>query len=256
MSEVIRRGLKNIYRMLNRPERIDSYAHSETAYNMWPAYNSSSVEYNRIFQPVFAEGDSLQTIVSRNLSKYGRCIGIDLCGQGDFLSELGVTRGLSICLQHDYSRCEHGSVTLQKFDGDLMDNKTWNKADRWIKTNGHPNLIVCAPGGGAESLWDWGPTKPNDPEIHTYARTTFLQHTLKMFSWLSNGGSMFVEFCNSESIPAWMEYMGPKLFEKSIQKADISVNTKYRVLRITKDTTLLNNKIKFSQRFYDTQPVI
>lgn len=159
---------------------------------------------------------------------------MDLCGQGDFLKELGVSKGLSVCLGHDYTRCGLPSETLDKFDGNLMKEDVWKRIDNWIDTNGNPDLIICAAKGGTEALWEWG--KWNELMwFHEYSRACFFILLRKMAEILAEGGVLLMDFRHCQiSFSLWLKSKGKKVFNKLPGNTSTVVDIDIGVLKVTK----------------------
>lgn len=205
----------------------------EKEMHYWGAYNSNSETYSGLFKSVL-EGGTLSDFVDKVKQRRGRFIGMDLCGQGDFLEELGVSKGLSVCLGHDYTRCGLPSETLDKFDGNLMKEEVWEKIDNWMGTYGNPDLIVCAAEGGAEALWGWG--KWNELKgFHEYSRACFFILLRKMTEILAEGGILLMDFRHCDiSFSLWLEGKGQRMFNKLPGNTSVMIDTDIRVLKVTK----------------------
>lgn len=147
--------LQEKYRGSFGPSTARYLADRETMTGAWGCYNSTAEGYSKLFAPVL-DGKTLFDLAVEIKTQNNRLIGLDLCGQGDFLTELEADKSLSVCLRHDFRRCRPAIPSLEKWDADLMENQTWERIDRWVSGNGNPDLIVCSPGGAADKIWEWG----------------------------------------------------------------------------------------------------
>lgn len=213
-------------------------ARSEIEIDDWGWYNSTADEYTHLFAQVL-EGKTLFALAAEIKQRKGRLVGIDFCGQGDFLTELGVDIGLSVCLGHNFRHCQPASATLDKWDADLMENETWIRIDGWVYTNGKPDLIVCAPLGGHRTFWDWG-REQISPSLsyfgYQHSREIFFILVNKMTQMLADGGTLLVEFKYNHDLKSWVN----QVETLNSLPDNLSVDIRAGVLRITKVPPLAN----------------
>ncbi|PIS15671.1 hypothetical protein COT62_02470 [Candidatus Roizmanbacteria bacterium CG09_land_8_20_14_0_10_41_9] len=195
----------------------------------WGRYNSHSSRYNELFRTVLAP-ETLFTLAEEIKSRKGGLIGMDLCGQGDFLAELGATKGISVCLRHYFKRCALPSDVLDKVDANLLENQTWDILDQWVSLNGNPDLIVCAPGGAVEALLDWG-AFDDDTGRFKHSRATFFWLLKKMTALLSQDGTLLFELQRGNT-RYWLS--NTRIFNHLPGDIAVSVNAAVGVLRVTK----------------------
>jgi hypothetical protein len=196
----------------------------------WGCYNSKLPQYDKLFTPILFPDTSIADIATRIKSKKQTFVGMDLCGQGDILTTLGVTKGISVCLAHDYTRCAPPSDILTKLDGNLMLNDTWHTIDQWTKNNGNPDLIICAPGGLADRMWDWGRSHYFTNE-HQYAPASIFLLLQKMISMLSSDGALLLDFQHSL---IYRFLRNKKIYDHIPGDLAFKVNTNYKVLKISR----------------------
>jgi len=241
---VFKEKLQELYTQSLDGRIMPELAQHEPQYHPWLEYNGSLTTYNELFLPVFRPGEKLETIAQKSLTEKGSFIGIDLCGQGDFLAELGATAGLSVCLGHDYKRCQEPTGTIVKIDADLLLNQSWERIDQWIADHGKPDLVVCAPGSGNRYFFDWQREntfpKYHDYQYHTYSRATFFALLWKITDILAENGVLLLDFQHSEKRFLWLQKSrqywleNPNLYQQLPGNIAVDVNLKEGVLAIRK----------------------
>lgn len=229
------------YRRSGGNDFAQLYRERETR-GAWGKYNSNAQEYSKLFSPVLA-GKTLHEVIGDLRTTGEPLVGIDFCGQGDIFTELDFDRGLSICLAHDYIRCNPPSDKLDKWDMDLMDNITWESVDKWVQENGQAAIIICAPGGAGRSFWNWGPYQIHD-HYYRYSDQIFTITLTGMFNLLRPSGQLLIELRYPEAIYKMFDHVQtdgtmPRNMSVTIARSG------YDVLCARRDDSLTSPAIKF-----------